>query len=161
VSGIPGAGKTTVSRLLAQRFERSVHIEGDVVGHHFIVNGLVPPHDPHPEAERQLLLRRRNICALANNFAADGFVVVIDDVVVSPSVLEIYERDLTEPPALFVLDVRVEVVKQRDETREKHVFDLWGHLDAEMRASMKGHGTWISASDLTAQETVDRIMEAL
>jgi broad-specificity NMP kinase len=31
VPGIPGAGKTTVSRLLAGRFERGVHLESDLL----------------------------------------------------------------------------------------------------------------------------------
>ena len=52
ISGIPGAGKTTVARMLAARFERAAHIEGDLVGHHFIVSGLVPPQGP-PQDEAE------------------------------------------------------------------------------------------------------------
>lgn len=75
ISGIPGAGKTTVARLISERFDRAAHIEGDLVGHHFIVTGLVAPNEePKEEAERQLHLRRRNICLLADSFAADGFM---------------------------------------------------------------------------------------
>jgi hypothetical protein len=40
ISGIPGAGKTTVARLLAERFERSVVIEGDLL-QGWIVSGNV------------------------------------------------------------------------------------------------------------------------
>ena len=82
VSGVPGAGKTTVARLLAERFDRAAHIEGDLVGHHFIVSGLVPPEGPPmEEANRQLELRRRNIVLLADSFADAGFVPVVDDIV--------------------------------------------------------------------------------
>lgn len=69
VSGVPGAGKTTVARALASRFPRSAHIEGDRVGEEFIVNGFVPPQGPpRDEARAQLQLRRRNMCALADSF---------------------------------------------------------------------------------------------
>jgi adenylate kinase family enzyme len=40
ISGLPGAGKSTVARLLAGRFERSVHIEADLV-QQMIVSGSV------------------------------------------------------------------------------------------------------------------------
>jgi hypothetical protein len=74
ISGIPGAGKTTVARMLAARFDRAAHIEGDLMGHHFIVSGLVPPQGPpQDEAHAQLELRRTNICLLADSFAAGGF----------------------------------------------------------------------------------------
>jgi predicted ATPase len=46
VSGIPGAGKTTVSRLLAGTFERGVHIEADVLQRFIIRGGLWPNQEP-------------------------------------------------------------------------------------------------------------------
>ena len=103
ISGIPGAGKTTVARMLAARFERAAHIEGDLVGHHFIVSGLVPPQGPpQDEADAQLELRRTNICLLADSFAGAGFLPIIDDVVVAPAVLDGYRRRLKTRPLLLV-----------------------------------------------------------
>ena len=43
ISGVPGAGKSTVARLLALHFDRSAHIDIDMIYHHFTVAGLVQP----------------------------------------------------------------------------------------------------------------------
>lgn len=73
VSGIPGAGKTTVSRLLAQEWPRSVHLEGDRIGEEFIGCGLLHPGgEPVDDSDAQLLLRRRNIALLADSFGSAG-----------------------------------------------------------------------------------------
>jgi gluconate kinase len=163
ISGIPGSGKSTVARMLATRFERAAHIESDLVGERFIVSGMVPPQGPpQDEADEQLRLRRTNICLLADSFADAGFVPVIDDVVVSAGVLSRYRQQLRTRPLLLVeLVPSLDVVRARDRDRDKHVFSLWRHLDAQLRTSMPRVGLWIDTSDLTAGQTVDAIMDRL
>lgn len=121
--------------------------------------GIAPHEQPKEEAERQLRLRRRNICLLADSFADHGFVPVIDDVVVSTSVLEIYRERLRTRPLVFVqLAPNLEVIRERDSARHKQVFEIWGHLDAQMRESMARVGLWLDTSNMTVEETVDTIL---
>lgn len=99
---------------------------------------------------------------LADSFAAAGFVPVIDDVVVSISVLDTYRTLLkTRPLALVQLLPTLETVRQRDASRDKHVFELWSHLDAQLRTTMLRRGLWLDTSIDSPEETVDRIQASL
>ena len=162
VSGIPGAGKTTVSRLLAARFNRGAHVEGDVVGDMVISGKVLPaatPEQSNAESKRQLLLRRQNLAMLADSFFASGFVPVIDDVIVSGDVLDHYRAQVRSRPLIFVMLLpRLEVVQQRDAAREKHFFEVWKHLDDQVRNVMPRVGLWLDSSELTAAQTVDLIL---
>src|SRR3954453_16850145 len=78
VTGPMAAGKSTVARLLASRFERGVHLEGDVF-RRSIVNGreeMTP--DPSPEALAQLRLRYQIAAAAADSYFEAGFSVVVE-----------------------------------------------------------------------------------
>src|SRR5438445_9765832 len=75
VTGPPGAGKSTVARLITERFERSVLVEGDAF-FAFLARDAVPPW--LPEAEEQNEVVGRAAAAAAGRFAAGGYMTVYD-----------------------------------------------------------------------------------
>jgi predicted kinase len=75
VSGPSGAGKTTISRLLAPNFERSVHIQSDAFMP-FIANGWVEPW--LPEAAHQNAVMGAAVVSAATQFAVGGYTVILD-----------------------------------------------------------------------------------
>ncbi len=175
LTGVPGAGKTTVARELAGRFERAAHVPADAIGA-MVLAGNTPPRPPEDEGgeagsveggeqDRQLLLRARNAARLCDSFFAAGFTPVLDDVVVHRLQLDHYlEQIRSRPLMLVVLAPRPEVVLERDAARERHKRGLapeWDFLEAALRTDLDGAGLWIDSSDLSPAETVDAILAAV
>jgi len=75
VSGPSGAGKTTVGRVLAATFDRSVHIQADHLMFS-VVSGWIEPW--LPEAAHQNAVLGGAIAAAALQFAQGGYAVVLD-----------------------------------------------------------------------------------
>jgi len=161
VSGTQGAGKSTVARALAARFDRGVHIEADQL-QQMIVRGAaaVTPPEPQGEAKLQLRLRARHAAMLADSFFLAGFTVVIDDIAIG-SRLDDFREDIRSRPLMLVnLAPSLDVVERRNFERPgKNVFHPWAPiLDREMRVTMEGIGLWIDNSVQSVEETVDEIL---
>src|SRR5215471_35986 len=75
VSGPSGAGKTTVARLVAASFEKSVHIKIDDYLC-WIVNVWVDPWLPAATSQNEVV--GVSVAASATQFARGGYTVVVD-----------------------------------------------------------------------------------
>lgn len=78
LTGAPGSGKTTVSRLLAARFERAVHLESDRF-FHFIESGYVEPW--RPESHEQNTVVMSVVAQAAASFARAGYLTIVDGII--------------------------------------------------------------------------------
>lgn len=159
VSGTQGAGKSTVARLLAGRFERGAWVSADALQGMIVAGGLWPEgRQMSAEAERQLRLRLRHACLLARSFVAAGFTAVVDDIVVGAR-LEHLLAELAGQPFVFVmLTPRLEIVRARERERGTRLWEQWEWLDAEIRTRTRRLGLWLDSSDLTTDQTVDEIL---
>jgi predicted kinase len=159
INGIPGAGKSTTARALAQQYPRGVHIEGDRLQECIVSGAVWPGEHPLAEERRQIHLNVRHQCLLARSFAQEGFTPVLDYVVVHRARVQEYRQQL---PGLVLrlvtLAPGVQVALARDQQRpEKTVAPQWTHLDAHIRAALQHMGLWVDNSCLTIAETVAHI----
>jgi chloramphenicol 3-O-phosphotransferase len=165
ISGTQGAGKTTVSSLLARRFQRGVHVSADAL-QKMIVSGAEWPvagqttinTDREGEAVRQLQLRRHNMCLLGRSFFDAGFTVVLDDIIVGERLAELRE-DLAGVDCMFVmLQPSKETVRERERQRGTELWREWEWLTESIERTTPRIGLWLDSSTQTVDETVDEIM---
>jgi len=168
ITGVQAAGKSTVGRLLASRFERGAFIEGDDLWQ-MVVGGREDMSDPpSDEAVRQLHLRYRHGAFLARSFVEAGFVAIHVDNIYGADVGEYLGR-LDVPRALIVLRPRPESVERRERARATSAYAGWANAGVQLIDAIRQFDTWLAetprvglwldTSDMTAEEAVDTIIE--
>lgn len=79
LTGPPGAGKTTVARLLANRTRLGVHLEADTF-FHFVAAGYVEPWRPQSHAQNVTVMGA--VAAAAASYADGGYETTIEGIVI-------------------------------------------------------------------------------
>lgn len=162
VSGMPGAGKSTITDLAARRLPKAAQVKGDDMNQ-MVKSGYVGwMGKPAKEALRQDELCNRNMCSLANNFIDFGFTVLMDTVLADRAELDFFLA-LMSPRAvrLVVLSPGIDVCKHRNATRDaddRFDFDGYERLDADMRREFGDTGWWFDTSKLTPDQTAQQLV---
>lgn len=160
ITGVMAAGKSTVAELLARRFDRGVHLRGDVF-RKMIVSGRDPlTPELGDEALRQLDLRQRLAASAANDYWRDDFTVVLQDIYAGPALPNVIGRLEISPLYVVVLSPRPDVVASREAQRDKSGYGEWS-VDAfcESFANETPRvGLWLDTSEHTPEQTVDEIL---
>ncbi len=160
VTGIQAAGKSTVAQALAERLPRSAHVRGDVF-RRFVVQGRAEMSAvPSPDAIAQLRLRHRLAAATADSYAEAGFTAVLQDIFLGEFLPWTADLIRTRPLYVVVLAPRPEVVAAREAGRGKDAYDEFtvAALDSVLREDTPRIGLWLDTSELTVEQTVDRIL---
>jgi chloramphenicol 3-O-phosphotransferase len=160
ITGPMAAGKSTVARLLAERFDRGVYLQGDFF-RRSIVSGR---HEMTPEqseqALEQLRLRYRLAAAAADAYWAAGYTVALEDVVAGPLLLELVGLIESRPLRVAVLLPAVEVVAARERARSQKGYTRWqvDELYDGFASGTPRIGLWLDTSTQTPADTVAEIL---
>jgi cytidylate kinase len=119
ITGPPGAGKSTVARAVADRFEPSVLVEGDAF-FAFLARGAIPPWLPESNDQNDVVTRAA--ASAAGEYARGGYTTVYDGVV-GPWFLPTFTTNTgLERLQYVVLLPSVERCVERVATRQDHGF---------------------------------------
>lgn len=162
ISGPPGAGKSSVAEALCQRYDRTAHIDVDVV-RAMVRMGAAKPWGPGAEAQRQRRLEARNVCGLARNFVDALFGVFIDGVI-GPYGLAAYRQELRGAPVpvhFVILLPSLDETVRRDRARPgSHVpSQRLQAIHADFAKAGRFAGEVIDNTSLTVEETADLVMD--
>jgi cytidylate kinase len=162
ITGPMAAGKTTVGRLLAERFGRSVHLEGDLFRRSIVAGGVDMSASPSDEAFMQLRLRYRLTVAAALEYSREGFTVVVEDVVAGPLLEEFVALFGDVRVQVIVLVPRPDAVAERAAGREQGGYERWLVSDfyEGFISTTPKIGLWLDSTDQSPEETVDEILRS-
>lgn len=165
ITGMAGAGKSTVGRLLARQFPKCLLIQVDEL-RQMVVKGYARPEGGvfGEEAMQQFQLARSTAIYMARLYANQGVDVVIDDACAPSNFVEQYAALFEIPAVQRVLlypkaDVVIERIKQRGGPLEHipYVPVVYAYLD-----SMPKDG-WIvlDSSEWTVEQTVNEVLSRI
>lgn len=165
ITGVQAAGKSTVADLLAQQFDRGVHVRGGQF-YRWAVRGWVHAGDARTTEARRLLDLRYRLAALAaDEYCRAGFTTVVQDNIFGADVTSWLRSVTARPRHLVVLRPSVAVVRQREQQRHHatgKVAYRHGEFTPEDLDAFLGEtpriGLWLDTSDMTAEQTVKQIL---
>ena len=168
ISGIPASGKTTTSKKLAERLNKTVYISADDFRSQ-ITTQVFPHVNTQEEVKEQSEMIIRKQCNLAKSNLEKGITPICDEVV-GKEELSLYKNCLESCDLLLVtLNPPFHVVVERDKERsEEEKFDTesnplpnpkkwWEHLK-ELILTVSDDGLWVDNSKMNIEETVTYIL---
>jgi predicted kinase len=164
LTGPPGAGKTTVAKLLAARYERAVHLESDRF-FRFIETGFIAPWRSESHAQNVAVMGI--VGEAAARYVRAGYFTIVDGILTPDWFLEPIRDALTSAGVTVSLAILrpsldVAVARARDRAAEPlrepdAIAQLWqGFADL---GELERHV--IDNEGISAEETTEALVEKL
>lgn len=166
ITGMAGAGKTTVGRLVAEHFEKSMHLQVDQL-RDMMVNGLlVPGKKWSDETIQQFQMVRSTAIYMARLYASHGVDVVIDDVCVPTNFAEQYAALFEIPEVHRVLllpkaPALIERLKKRGGPWDHILPDQVSRVYSYLEPMPKDGWIVLDSGDWTIEQTVHEVLSSI
>ncbi|MEZ4712652.1 MAG: phosphotransferase [Caldilineaceae bacterium] len=158
------AGKSSVAQALAERLAKSVHLRGDLFRRLIVAGRAEMGYELTDEALAQLNLRYDIAVQVAKMYLAAGFTVVYQDIILGETLAQIVDKMQPAPLHVVVLCPNADAIKARELGRGKRGYGNLAEIaqfDRVLREETPRLGLWLDTSNLTVDETVDRILAHL
>jgi deoxyadenosine/deoxycytidine kinase len=165
ITGMAGAGKSSVARLVARHFQKSLYIQVDELREKMVKGYAIPENGVFTqEVVQQFQMARSTAAYMARLYASHGVDVVIDDVCVPSDFVEQYAELFEMPEVRRVLlypkaSIVIERITQRGGPMEhiQHVPKIYDFLDA-----MPKDGWFVlDSSEWTVEQTAHAVIETI
>ncbi len=168
ITGAPGAGKTSIARQLAQRFDLSLHIPTDELRSWVITGRVEPIPILTPPAIEQLRLAREVVSSMTSLYHDHGYTVIIDDVLSSGDIQALFTQfDQTMLHKIFLCPSFEHVLARNQQRYPKFDLAKWQPIIATLYQDLYRQNTpeagWIvlDSSSWSIEQTVDAILHAV
>jgi predicted kinase len=166
ITGGPASGKTTISRLVAEHFPKSLHLQVDQLREMMVRGVELPDHGWTDEATRQFQWARSTATHMAQLYAGQGVDVVIDDVCVPPEFADQYSGLFNSTAVHRVLllptaEALVERLRQRAGPYDHFLAEAVPWLYSYLVPMSKVGWIVLDSSDWTIDQTVQELLHRI
>lgn len=165
ISGPPGSGKTSLSKILLKSFARGVHLELDFF-RKFVISGFTPPIPQTASSEIQAMVAYENAVFCAKNYYEKGFSVVIDEVSSSPAKISKMLDCAHFKSILLLPDINENQIRNLDRKNKSFDPDQISSFISSFNSKLKAsdQSIWdcvVDNTSLTPEETTDYVIQSL
>ncbi|KKI91233.1 phosphotransferase [Bacillus sp. SA1-12] len=159
ITGIMASGKSTIGQMVAEQFEKGVHLHGDLFRKMIVKGKIDMTPDYSKAALEQLRLRYHMTAQVADQYFKAGFSVVVQDNYLGKEVHSFLQAFESRPLYFITLNPNVHTIIEREKNRQKNGYITWevDQLHEVLINENPRIGLWIDSSELTPEETLNEI----